>query len=714
METRKDILWRSYLVFIAIMLFGVAIAAKVFYIQRVEGKYWKALSDSLQLKYRSKDAERGTIYSEDGRMLSTSVPNFDVYLDFGSEGIQENNGKNLKKYIDTLAINLAFIFKDNSAEGYKEILMRVFEEKDRYHLLKRNIDFRQYQSLWDTRYLSKNKNKNGFVFVEKQKRIAPFGLLANRTIGLSRSYKDEDGKDVSISVGLERTYDSTLRGFSGKQLVRKISGGGFVPIEGGEIEAENGKDIVTTIDINIQDIAEQALLKMLQEKEAINGTCIVMEVKTGKIKAIANLGRLPNGNYSEDLNHAITRSEPGSTFKLVTMMALLEDQLVNLNEQINLEGGKWNIANQTVNDAEGHVNSIVTIQHAFELSSNVGMAKLITSNYGSNPRKFLDYLKRLHLDSRSGLGLDGESFPRIPDPSQKEWSKTTLAWTSFGYEVAISPLKMLTVYNAIANNGKMMMPYLINSIAKDGVVLEQFNPTVLEESIVSKSTLTQIKACLEGVMERGTGTSLKTPFYRIAGKTGTAKVANGNKGYFPNQHQASFAGYFPADNPKYSCIVVIKNKTGLSNYFGAQVAGPVFREVADKLFKVDPSLYANYKHKNIADSIVSKTSWTGLKTDFVTITGKLKASIKDTGAGGELSMMGVSKNAFVGTSSKTDEGIMPDIKGLGLRDAIELLEKLKLNVVPTGNGKVVVQSIPPGASIVKGQTVYLTMGSKTN
>ena len=714
MDARKDILWRSYLVFIAIFLFGVGIASKAFYIQRVEGNYWKALSDSLQLDYRALDAERGTIYSEDGRMLSSSVPYFDIYVDFGSDGIQEKDGLFFKKNVDSLSLHLENILNDHSAAYYKKSLIRIFNQKERYQLLKRNIDYKQYQLLRNTSYIKKNRNKNGFIFEEKEKRIAPFGLLANRTIGLSREYVGAEGKTVFNNVGLERTYDSLLRGVSGKQLVRRISGGAFVPLEGVEIESENGKDIITTIDVNIQDIAEQALLKALQEKEAKNGTCIVMEVKTGKIKAIANLGRTSDGSYSEDLNYALTRSEPGSTFKLITMIALLEDHLTNLNAQINLEGGKWNIANRTVIDAEGHANSNVTLQHAFELSSNVGMAKLITSYYGSNPNKFLDHIKRLHLDRKSRLGLDGESFPLIPNPSNKFWSKTTLAWTSFGYEVAVSPLQLLMVYNAIANNGKMMEPYLVNSINKDGVVLKEFKPYVLDESIVSKSTLTQLQACLEGVLERGTGLSLKTDLYRIAGKTGTAKVANGNKGYFDNQHQASFAGYFPADNPKYSCIVVIKNKPDFKNYFGAQVAGPVFREIADKLFRVDADLYANYQHITKIDSIHSKANWKGSNKDFIKIAGKLKTSIKDTGINGVMSEMSELNSSFLGNSWKVDGMVMPDIKGVGLKDAMELLEKLKLNVVANGSGKVVMQSIQPGTSIVRGQTVYLTLGIQTN
>jgi cell division protein FtsI (penicillin-binding protein 3) len=356
------------------LIFGVLVFAKAFYIQRVEGSYWKSLSDSLHLEYREMDAERGTIYSEDGRMLSSSIPFFDIYLDFGSEGIQEKNGKRLKDHIDSVSIYLSSILGEGTPEQYKKELLDVFERQNRYYLLHKNIGFKQYQELRNISFIKKNKNKNGFIFVEKEKRLTPFGLLANRTIGLSREYVDGSGNLVTKNVGLEKTYDSLLKGVTGKRLVRRVAGGAFVPVEGSEIEPQNGSDIITTIDINIQDVAEQALLKVMQENECTNGTCIVMEVKTGKIKAIANLGRQPDGSYSEDFNYAITRSEPGSTFKLITMLAGLEDQYINLNSIVNLEGGKWGFSNRTVWDSERHHRTDVTYQQAFELSSNEMLA----------------------------------------------------------------------------------------------------------------------------------------------------------------------------------------------------------------------------------------------------------------------------------------------------------------------------------------------------
>ena len=709
METKKDILWRSYLVYLLMVILGVAIFSKAFYIQTAEGSYWKSLSDSLHLEYREMDAERGTIYSEDGRMLSSSIPYFDIYLDFGAEGIQEKNGARFKSKLDSLSIELSSILGDGTPADYKRELVGVFNRQDRYHLLHRNIDFNQYQRLKSIKFIKDYKNKNGFIFIEKEKRIAPFGLLANRTIGLSREYLDEGGKLISSNVGLEKTYDSLLKGVIGKRLVRRIAGGAYVPVEGYEIEPQNGKDIITTLDINIQDIAEQALLKVMQENECTNGTCIVMEVKSGKIKAIANLGRKSDGAYVEDYNYAITRSEPGSTFKLMTMLAALEDQYINLSTKVNLEGGKWAFSGRTVFDSERHNHTDVTYQQAFELSSNVGMAKLAVTHYYKNPDKFIRHLERLHLNKPSGIDLVGESRSYIPNPSSKYWSNVTLPWMSFGYNISISPLQTLMVYNAVANGGKMMKPYLVNSIMKDGQPVQSFLPTVLENSICSDKTLAQLKQCLEGVVTNGTAKSLNTPFYSIAGKTGTAMVANGNKGYSDHIYQSSFAGYFPANDPKYSCIVVIKNKPEAKKYYGAQIAGPVFREISDKLFTVDPILYTSYQHVKYADS--SKATWKGSDDDFKVIAKTVQMKYTDSVKSGKWTSVSAGNQTYIARDQSVQKNLMPDLAGFGLKDALSLLEKQQLQVVATGKGKVTAQSILPGTAIQRGQTVYLTLGN---
>lgn len=691
------------------LLFGIFIFGQAFYIQRVEGNYWKALSDSLHLEYREMDAERGTIYSEDGRMLSSSVPYFDVYLDFGAEGVQKNNGEVLKAQMDSLVINLSAILGTKSTEEYRSILWNVFKTKNRYFLLHKNIDFSQYQRLKATTYLKNYKNKNGFIFVEKEKRIAPYGMLARRTIGLSREYRDSMGNLVNQNVGLELTYDSLLKGVTGKRLMRRVAGKTFIPVEGLEIAPVNGKDIVTTIDVTIQDVAENALLKMVTSNEATYGTCVVMEVKTGKIKAIANLKREPNGQYGENYNYAIAKSEPGSTFKLVTMLAALEDQYINLESKVNLEGGRWDFKGETVKDSDPHGRSEVNYRQAFELSSNVGMAKLVANYYDNNPNKFIEHIKRLHLDKPTGVGLVGESVPDIPNTSAKNWSKVTLAWMSFGYNLAISPLQTLMLYNAIANNGKMVKPYLVKEVVQDGKVIHTYQPKVVMDSICSAKTVAQLQQCLEGVVLHGTAKKLQTPYYSFAGKTGTAKVANGKKAYTENIYQSSFAGYFPADKPKYSVIVVIVNKPHHTNIYGSTVAAPVFKEIADALFIYDSELYASYKRNVFTDS--SKTQWKGLSQDFKTIAKTVKTKIKDTGIQDELkSVQGRGKEMYA-SSWSVKPGEMPDVRGFGLKDAIEVLERHQLQVHATGKGKVIAQSIAPGSPIQSRQNIFLTLST---
>jgi len=679
------------------LVLGVCIFAKAFYIQNAEGAYWRSLSDSLHLEYREMDAERGTIYSEDGRILSSSIPFFDIYLDFGADGIQEKNGERLKQHLDSIAYNLALILGEKTEVEYKRELMDVFNRQDRYHLLTRNIDFNQYQSLRSIGFIKKNKNKNGFIFIEKEKRMTPFGLLANRTIGLSREYVDSTGNIVTKSVGIEKTYDSLLKGVTGKRLVRRIAGGAFVPVEGSEIEPDNGKDIITTLDVNIQDIAEQALLKVMSENECTNGTCIVMEVSTGKIKAIANLGRQPDGSYLEDMNYAITRSEPGSTFKLITMLSALNDQYINLSSHVNIEGGKWEYSGRTVWDSERHHHTDVTYQQAFELSSNVGMAKLAVNYYGRNPSKFISHLEKLQLHKPTGIDLIGESNPAIPRPGGKYWSNVSLPWMGFGYSIAISPLQTLMIYNAVANNGKMMKPYLVNAVMKDGAKVKEFNPQVLNDSICSAKTLQQLKICLEGVVTSGTAKSILDLNFPIAGKTGTAQVANGNKGYTEHIYQSSFAGYFPTDKPKYSCIVVIKNKPFAARYYGAQIAGPVFRTIANKLYTIDRDLYQYYKHPTLIDT--NRNSTKGKLSDHKLIVQQFKNQKSDT----PLQFL----------SNNISSGIMPDLNGYGLKDALEILEDQSIQVIAYGKGKVTAQSIPAGTPLQKGQTVYLNLGIKS-
>lgn len=700
MEVKRDILWRVYLSFLGIVLVGFLIVGRAFYIQQFEGAYWRNKSDSLHQQFVDLAAERGTIYSEDGSMLSTSVPHFDIYIDFAADGLRAKRGKLFYTHLDSLAVALSVFFKDQSTAAYRKQLLDGYKKKDRYYALKKHLSFEQYKALRSFPLINLGRNKSGFIAEVNSKRLNPFGLLANRTIGLARKNAQ--------NVGLERTYDSLLRGESGSKLVRFIAGGVSVPVEGYEVEPENGKDIITTIDVNIQDVTENALLRMMTENECTNGTAIVMEVATGKVKAIANLGRRADGAYWEDLNYAIRASEPGSTFKLATLLAVLEDKHVTLNQHVNLEGGKWNINNRTVYDSETHGLHEVTVQEAFEHSSNVGMAKLVTSFYLRNPGQYIDHLKRLHFDRHSGVGLIGETTPIIKTPRSKTWSATTLPWMSFGYEVLVSPMQTLMLYNAVANNGTMMKPYLVNAIQKNGLNIVENEPTVLEDAICSEETLQQLKKCLEGVITNGTGRSLQDSFYRIAGKTGTALVANGRRGYADHIYQSSFAGYFPADNPRYSCIVVIKNRPNARKFYGAMVAGPVFKEIANKLNALNTEKIQPIRISEISTDSIGYY-YAGNTKDIRHVLKMLNMPYMDSASAGSWSSMYANDNRLVVHARPVGKNAVPNVKGMGLKDALYLLEKLHVKVIVKGKGRVVSQSVELGTLLAGNQTVSIEL-----
>lgn len=701
MDVKRDILWRVYLSYILVVLACVAIFGKAIYIQQVQGTHWRSMSDSLHQKLDEIEAERGTIYSEDGQMLSTSIPQFDIYIDFRVEALREKNGQRFRENLDSLSESLANLFKDMSAGEYKSLLQEGYRNEEGYFPLKKKISFREYESLRRFPLFKLGRYKSGMIANEKTIRLNPYQMLAFRTIGLARD---------SNKVGLEMTYDSILRGRNGKQFVRKIAGGVSVPVDDTyEIEPETGKDIVSTIDVFIQDITENALMKMMIKNEAQNGCAIVMEVKTGKIKAIANLGKRSDGTYWEDFNYAISPTEPGSTFKLATMLALLEDKKVSLNQMITLEHGAWKIAGQTVYDSEVHKENDVTVQHAFELSSNVAMAKMAAMHYSDNPNQFIKHLKKMRMDTVSGVDLRGERKPVIYKPGGRFWGPTTLPWMAFGYNLSVSPLQTTVLYNAIANNGRMMKPYLVSAVKEEGILLKQFEPVVTDEAVCSPQTLQQLKACLEGVCTAGTATALfKNAAYKVAGKTGTALVADGNRGYADKIYQSSFAGYFPAENPQYTCVVIIKNKAHAPVYYGAAVAGPVFKEIADRLYSTYIRQANTAFVQKKKDSSVF--SFAGNKRDIAFINTKLRLPFTDSTTRLDEWTEMSGKDAVVTLNRKAmEKNTMPQLKGMGLKDVVYLCENMGLKVNARGKGKVAEQSIPPGQAVVKGQLINVAL-----
>jgi cell division protein FtsI (penicillin-binding protein 3) len=706
MQIRDDILSRAYLSFFAIIGVCLFIIGKAAYIQQSQGAYWRNLNEALHQKTDTIIAERGTIYSEDGKMLSTSIPEFDIYIDFAAEGLRANKGKKFKDNIDSLSLELSGLFGDFTQMQYKKILQSEYNKKSRYFSFKKRINYTQFTKLNTFHLVKLGRNTSGFISEVRSKRLNPYGMLAFRTIGLARD---------SFKVGLELSYDSLLKGISGTRTVRYIAGGVAVPVEDAvETETQNGKDIVTTIDVLTQEITENALLSMLYKNQAQYGCAIVMETKTGKIKAIANLGfDAALGKYIENKNYALYATEPGSTFKLATMIALIDDGKIKLNTPVNLQGGVWQFAtNATVFDSEVHGRSIVTAQEAFELSSNVGMAKMVWNNYANNPNGFINKLHTLRMDTVSGIDIVGERKPLFHKPGTRGWEHTTLPWMAHGYNVSVTPLQTLTLYNAIANNGKMMKPYLVSAVRNEGITIKEFEPTVLNEKICSDTTLIAIKKCLVGVCHSSFGTAkklFKDNSYLVAGKTGTSFVVDNKTRYSDNIYQSSFAGFFPADNPQYTCVVVVVNKPNPLLHYGAEVAGPVFKEIADRLYTTYVKNVAANKNQFVKNDS-SIINYSGNREDVKFVMNKVGANYKENvGMADEWVNAYGNSSAISILTKKVNQKSMPLLKGMNIKDALYLCESMGLRVSVNGKGRVNNQSIIEGSRVVFGQQVNLDL-----
>jgi cell division protein FtsI (penicillin-binding protein 3) len=709
LEVKRDILWRVYLGFIGMIVLSLLILGKAFYIQRFQGNYWRSMSDSMHQRIVELDADRGTIYSEDGQMLSTSLPQFDIYIDFLADGLRDKEGRIFKAHVDSFSIAMADYFGDKSAARYKKDLQAGYKSKSRYYLLKKKLSFDQYKIFRTFPLVKLGRNKSGVIVEVSSKRLSPFGLLANRTIGLSREHIASNGKVKKQNVGLEKSYDSLLSGQKGQRLVRFIAGGA-VPVEGFQVEPENGKDIYTTLDVNMQDISQNALLKMMVKSEALYGTCIVMETRTGKIKAMANLGRQKDGSYWEDDNYALRVTEPGSTIKLVTLLAVLDKGTFKLDDQVDVgSAGHMVVGPRNVNDAERAPKSLLSVKECFSHSSNVGMSKLALKAFADDPSEFRKYLRKYHMDNRSPIDLSSIPAPRLAPLEKKNGGLMNMITMSFGYAIQVSPLHTLTLYNAIANDGTMMKPYLVNSIQNDGVMVRKFSPTILEEKIASSSIIDAAKESMEQVVTEGTGKyAFKDMPFMIAGKTGTAHVADGNIKYHHGVYQASFVGYFPANDPQYTCIVVIRSKPHAAVHYGGTLAGPVFREVATRIYsmyveKKDPSMYA-VRTDSTAYYYAGNTS------DLKNVYHSLGMAYADSVAKNEWANVYAHNYHPVMSATAIKDKVMPNVKGMGLKDALYLLENMGLKVTVKGKGKIVSQSVAAGSGIAKGITVVLELG----
>lgn len=680
MNIKTDILLRAYISFGLMVVIAVAIGYKLFVVQVVDGEKWIAMQDSLSTKYINVEPVRGNIYSVDGSLLATSVPEYDIRMDVGAPGIEDDEVFYSK--IDSLSSSLSSFFGDKSTLQYSKLLRSARQSRNRYYLIKRNVSYQQMKELRTFPIFNLGKYKGGMIAEQKNKRILPFKTLANRTIG----YKNENVQPV----GLEGAYSQYIDGEGGKRLVQRIAGGVWMPVnQEFEIDPIDGADVVSTIDINMQDISQTALYNQLVRSNADNGCVVLMEVETGEVRAVANFTKVGEGRYEEKFNYAIAQSaEPGSTFKLASYLVALEDGVIDTNDVVDTGDGTYRVYRHTIRDSKHGGYGKISVKEAFGVSSNTVITKIINTHYKERPAAFTKRLHAIHLNEKLGLQIPGEGSPLIKTPENKSWSGLSLTQMSWGYELKMTPLQMLALYNAVANGGKMISPLFVREIRKFGNTEKLFKARVLNNQIASSATIGKLQSMLEEVVENGTASAIKSPLFKMAGKTGTAQMASGSRGYRDRKYQASFAGYFPADKPKYSMIVVIQNPR--NGYYASSTAGPVFAEIAEQVYARDAMMYKDiqrYEFANIDSPKMKKGS--KYANDLVAnILG-----LKKSGTGND------SENEKPNRLSDVLDiniGEVPDVVGMGLKDAMYYLGNAGYQVMVKGNGIVISQAIDAG------------------
>lgn len=647
-------------------IFAMAVAVQLLNIQIVEGEKYNQLSEERTLKNFTIPANRGNLYDANGNLLATSIPNYDIRFDAVTV-----TDKNFEENIIPLSKELHKMFGKSVA--YWSLSLRTARvNKHRYFLIARNLGYSEYMKVKNFPLFKLGTYKGGMIVEQRTVREHPLGEIAARTVGYER--KDKQG--YYTRVGLEGAFGPFLEGTDGHRLKQKIAKGQWKPIsDNNEVEPKDGYDVISTIDVNIQDIAHHALLAQLEKYKADHGTVVVMETKTGEIKAISNLGRTSEGSYYEKLNYAVGEThEPGSTFKLMALVVALEDKVIDTSTVVDTENGIMNVRGYKVRDSRRGGYGKISAAKAFEVSSNVGIVKLVYDNYKDNPQKFIDGLNRMNLNQKLGISLKGEGEPYIPKPGDKKWSGLSLPWMAYGYgSIQITPLQTLAFYNAIANNGVLLKPRFIKEVREWDKVIQKNELTVLNPAICSQETVNKVKALLENVVVRGTAKSLYSPNFSMAGKTGTAQTEYWMDGWNANpRYISSFVGYFPADNPKYTSIVIIHKPDNKVGYYGADVSGPVFKRIAQKIY-TDTPIEDELESLNIENDKISQ--------DF--------------------------EKYF--TAAQSSKKLMPNVVGMPAMDALSLLENLGLSVRIDGKGKVKVQSIPAGQKIKNNQQVALNL-----
>lgn len=696
MNIKKSILLRVRVAFLFVLLFAVAVIARIGHIQFAEGEKWAAMGERISFDYKRVKATRGNIYSDNGSLLATSLPFYKIAFD-----ATQPQEEVFKKGVDSLAYRLSRFFKDKSQEDYRRMLVDARETGKQYLVLSRKqIDYQDKKTMMTWPIFREGRLRGGAIFEKVDVRYRPFSHLSSRTIG----FVNENEK----GAGLEYSFNEHLAGQDGYAYYQKIAGGIWKPVfDATNVKAVNGLDLQTTLDINLQDVSETALYNAMAKHDADDGLVVVMEVSTGEVKAISNLSRNDRGGFHEKFNFATGMVfEPGSTFKLVTMIALLEDSNIKLSDSIDTGNGEFTFYNHKVRDHEEGGLGKVTIAQAFEHSSNVAMARLVDKHFGLHPEKFMAHVDRLKLSKPLGVQIKGEPLPKIKYPGEKGWSGISLPWMAYGYGLEITPLHTLALYNAVANNGKMIKPIFVKAIQHADEEAEEFETEVINGKICSSETLNKLKLLLEGVVENGTAKSIRGTHYRIAGKTGTAQILE--KGRYTRKYITSFVGYFPAHAPKYSAIVLIKNPRGWQQY-GSNVAAPVFKEIADNIYARDISIHLTMEKKRLLEPGVFPVIRAGNQQELIMLCNEMGIA-NHTATDSEWVKTARNGNSISWTKSLVGQDVVPDVRGMTFRDAIYLLEKSGLQVSYSGIGRVEEQSLNPGAKVKKGERIYIRLG----
>ena len=703
MKEKQVIFSRVYLVYGMICLFAMIIVGQAVNLQIIQGDKWRKKEEALTRNFREIEAVRGNLYASDESLLATSIPKYEVRFDTYTDALTNTY---FNTHVDSLAFELSRLFPEKSKSEYLTSLKSARKKKARYHLIRRNVKFTDLKVMKNFPIFRRGRYKGGFITVQQNKRVRPFKVLAARTIGYDR--------EGSKPVGLEGAYSKELSGIKGEMWMQKIAGGIWMPIgDDGGREPEDGSDVYTTIDVNIQDVAHSALLSQLETHQADHGCVALMEVSTGDIKAIANLKRNKDGSYSESYNYVVGEStEPGSTFKLASLMAAFEDGFLDLDDMIDTENGTTKFYDRTMKDSHAGGYGKISIKESFVKSSNVAISKEINRVYGANPQGFVDRLYKMDLNKKLGIEIAGEGAPFIKSTDDDSWSGVTIPWMSIGYEIQMTPLQILTFYNAVANDGKMVKPRFVTEVRKSGKLIKEYGVEVINNSICSKKTIKMAKEMLEGVVEEGTGMNLRNSRYKIAGKTGTAQIANASYGYRGYEskvsHQASFVGYFPADNPKYTCIVVV-NAPSKNVYYGNLVAGPIFKEVADKVYASSIQIHdALIVKEHLASSRIPYAK-DGSFNDLTKIYAELNIKTSSKSENHVWARVSTGKESVAIYRKKIAPIYVADVVGMSIKDALYILESQGMRVSFSGSGVVKKQSIIAGQKIIKGNEITLEL-----